>query len=163
MKILPTIGPVSEKAQDLKFLFKYCSIIRLNSSHNNINWHKKIIKKIKKINLTIDILIDIPGVKPRTDNKENIKLKKGELISFGYKTKNQKNKIIDLTRKLPKKRGEDNHYFSLDDGKIFFKIVKFNKKILTGVALDDCIIKPRKGLNIPNSVYDDKIQKKNLH
>jgi len=160
MKILPTIGPVSEKTQDLKFLFKYCSMIRLNSSHNNINWHKKIIKKIKKINLMIDILVDIPGVKPRTNNKENIKLKKGELISFGCKTKNQKNKIIELTRKLPKKHGNPNHYFSLDDGKIFFKIVKFNKKIITGVALDDCIIKPKKGLNIPNSVYDDKIQKK---
>ena len=41
MKILPTIGPASEKLNDLKFLFKYCSMARLNTSHNNISWHKK--------------------------------------------------------------------------------------------------------------------------
>ena len=76
MKILPTIGPASEKIKDLKFLFKYCSIARLNTSHNHISWHKKMIRLIKKINNKVDILVDIPGVKPRTNNKININVKK---------------------------------------------------------------------------------------
>ena len=37
---------------------------------------KKIIKKINKINKDIDILLDIPGIKPRTDNKKNNTSKK---------------------------------------------------------------------------------------
>jgi pyruvate kinase len=76
MKILPTIGPETETTKDLKYLFKYCSMARLNSSHNNIDWHKKIINLIKKINDKIDILVDIPGVKPRTNNIADVKIKK---------------------------------------------------------------------------------------
>ena len=160
MKILPTIGPATQKVKDLKFLFKYCSMARINTSHNNIFWHKKIINLIKKINPNIDILVDIPGIKPRTNNTKNIILKKNEIIDFIYKPKKTKKKFIQLTRKIPKKRGKLNKFFSLDDGKILFKLIKFNKNFITGKALTDCIIKPKKGLNIPYSVYDNKAQKK---
>ena len=160
MKILPTIGPASEKIKDLKFLFKYCSMVRLNTSHNNIMWHKKMINLIKKINNKIDILVDIPGVKPRTNNKNDIIIKKNDLVKFGYKIKKSNKKIIELTRGLPKKTNKINKFFSLDDGKIIFKTVKFNKNYITGKALHDCTIRPKKGLNIPNSIYDNKEQKK---
>ena len=66
MKILPTIGPETIKTKNLKFILDKTDIVRLNSSHNTINWHKKAIKKIKKINSNSVILVDIPGVKPRT-------------------------------------------------------------------------------------------------
>ena len=160
MKILPTIGPATNKIKDLNFIFKYCSMARLNSSHNNIDWHKKTISQIKKIDQKINILVDIPGIKPRTNNKEDVKLKKNEIITFGYNFKNGHKNYIKLTRKLPKKKGGNNHYFSLDDGKINFKIIKFNTHMISGKALDDCVIKPKKGLNIPNSIYDDNAQKK---
>ena len=160
MKILPTIGPASEKSNDLKFLFKYCSMARLNTSHNNISWHKNKIKLIKKINKNIDILVDIPGVKPRTNNKKNINLKKNNIIKFGYKSKKKNDVYIELTRKLPHKKGTTNKFFSLDDGKIIFKTIKFTKKEIIGKALHDCIIQPKKGLNIPNSIYDNYEQKK---
>ena len=93
MKILPTIGPATQSIKNLKYLFKYCSMARLNSSHNDINWHKKIIKLIKKINNKIDILVDIPGVKPRTNNKKNIYLKKNNIIKFDYKIKKKMKSI----------------------------------------------------------------------
>ena len=41
MKILPTIGPATQETATLKTIFKYCNIVRLNSSHNEIDWHKK--------------------------------------------------------------------------------------------------------------------------
>ena len=160
MKILPTIGPATQKIKDLKFIFKYCSMARINTSHNNIKWHKKTISLIKKINPKIDILVDIPGIKPRTNNVKNIILKKNEIIDFGYKSKKSKRKFIELTKKLPKKQGKINKFFSLDDGKILFKLIKFNKNIITGKALSECIIKPKKGLNIPYSIYDNNAQKK---
>ena len=104
MKILPTIGPATEKAKDLKFLFNYCSMVRLNTSHNNIQWHKKIIKLIKKISNKVDILVDIPGVKPRTDNKKDIYVKKNNIIEFGYNLKTINKNSVELTRQLPKKK-----------------------------------------------------------
>ena len=104
MKILPTIGPATEKVKDLKFLFNYCSMVRLNTSHNNIYWHKKIIKLIKKISNKVDILVDIPGVKPRTKNKKDINVKKNDVIEFGYKLKKINKNSVELTRKLPLKK-----------------------------------------------------------
>ena len=160
MKILPTIGPASEKVKDLKFLFNYCSMARLNTSHNNIKWHKKMINLIQKIDSKVDILLDIPGVKPRTNNKKNIEIKKNDIVEFGYNIAKSNKRVIKLTRKLPHKKGKANKFFSLDDGKILFKTIKFGKKIIVGKALHDCIIKPKKGLNIPDSVYDNYEQKK---
>jgi pyruvate kinase len=160
MKILPTIGPASEKIKDLKFLFNYCTMARLNTSHNNILWHKKMINLIKKINNKVDILVDIPGVKPRTNNKNNIIIKKNNIVRFAYNLKKNDSTVIQLTRKLPQKKGKVNRFFSLDDGKILFKLIKFDKDLISGKALHDCVIQPKKGLNIPNSVYDNKVQKK---
>tara|TARA_B110000008_G_scaffold19367_1_gene17908 strand:- start:24 stop:1364 length:1341 start_codon:yes stop_codon:yes gene_type:complete len=162
MKILPTIGPATQNIKDLKYLFKQCSMARLNSSHNEIVWHKKMIKQIKKINNKIDILVDIPGVKPRTNNQSDIMIKKNEFVHFGHNLKPRGKNFINLTRKLPKKKGKLNKFFSLDDGKILFKLIKFNKKIITGKALHNCTIQPKKGLNIPNSVYDN-IEQKNIY
>jgi pyruvate kinase len=159
MKILPTIGPATEKIKDLKFLFNYCSMVRLNTSHNNIKWHKKIIKIIKKINNKVDILVDIPGVKPRTNNKKDIFVKKNNIIEFGHNLKKINKNSVELTRKLPKKKDKAK-FFSLDDGKILFKTIKFNKDIIVGKALHDCVIQSKKGLNIPNSVYSNNEQKK---
>ena len=76
MKILPTIGPISEGIFSIKKLNKFTNIFRLNGSHNNLDWHKKIIKRIKSINKKNDILLDIPGVKPRTKNVTDVFIKK---------------------------------------------------------------------------------------
>ena len=80
-KILTTIGPSSE-GKNLKYFIKNSELLRLNLSHNHIDWHKKIIKRIKYINRNKLILVDIPGIKPRTLNKETIDIKKGQILNF---------------------------------------------------------------------------------
>ena len=157
MKILATIGPETIKSENLKYILKNTNFVRLNSSHNSINWHKSAIKSIRKFNPNSLILVDFPGVKPRTQNKESIKVNKNEVIAFAF-NKRVKGKCIQLTRALPKLFKKS--LFSLDDGKIIFKTVKFEKNIIFGKALNDCVIKPRKGLNIPGSIYNDKMQEK---
>ena len=158
MKILSTIGPATESYNKLKKIINYSKIIRLNSSHNSFDWHKNIIKKIKKIDNNVVVLVDIPGVKPRTGNNINITIKKGEIIKFGYNLKNEK-KYINLTKPLPSKN-KFNKYFSIDDGKYSFRTIKFTKNILIGKSISNFVMKPKKGLNIPHSVYDDNEQKK---
>jgi pyruvate kinase len=163
VKILPTIGPASQKVDDLKFIFKYCDTVRLNASHNNLRWHKKIIRLIKKIDKNINILIDFPGVKPRTNNDKDIEVKKGQLISFSHKFSSSSKNLINLTRPLPLPIKENsNSFFSLDDGKIIFRKIKFNKDILIGKSTSHCLIQRKKGLNIPGSIYNNN-QQKNIY
>ena len=81
-KILATIGPASESTLNLKRILKFTNLIRLNGAHNNIEWHEKISKKIKKINPNTKILLDLPGIKPRSQNKEDILIKKSEILFF---------------------------------------------------------------------------------
>ena len=59
------------------------------------------------------------------------------------------------------KSNKKNKYFSVDDGKLIFKIIKSSKNILIGKALDNYQIHPKKGINIPLSIYNNEEQKKN--
>jgi pyruvate kinase len=157
MKILTTIGPETVKYKNLKYLLNKTDMVRINTSHNSIKWHKSTIKKIKKINPKSVILVDFPGVKPRTNNKNPRKIKKNQIISFKYGGKNLVDDIL-LTRPLPKNIKAKN--FSIDDGKFYFKLISKKKNSIKGKALQNCVIKPKKGLNIPESIYDDKLQEK---
>ena len=45
INILATIGPQSEKTENLREFAKKTKLFRLNGSHNNLEWHEKTIKK----------------------------------------------------------------------------------------------------------------------
>ena len=126
-------------------------------SHNSIDWHKKLLNKIKSINNEKLILIDIPGVKPRTLNKSSFYIKKGEIVRFSHNL-NYKN-TIPLSNPLPKIIKKPLK-FSLSDGSYEFKFLNIKKNILTGVSCQSFILKPKKGLNIPGAIYNDKLQEK---
>ena len=81
MKILVTIGPVSSDPVSIQKFAKKTKLFRLNGSHGSIEWHKNVIDTIRKACPDAFILMDIPGVKPRTNNQgRNIDLQR----SGGY-------------------------------------------------------------------------------
>ena len=157
-KILSTIGPASE-GKKLKYFIDNSDLVRLNMSHNSLTFHKKNIKEIKKTNPNMLILVDIPGIKPRTTNKKTISIKKGQEVKFSYRKFTNSNKIIPLSNPLPniKKKSK---IFYLSDGSYEFKNLKFKNQILSGIACQSFDLKPYKGLNIPFSIYNDIIQEK---
>ena len=65
IKIISTIGPVTQSLESIKYINKFSNLFRLNSSHNIISWHYDIAKKIKLASKENKILIDIPGIKPQ--------------------------------------------------------------------------------------------------
>ena len=160
-KILATIGPSSSTYSKLKKILSYTDILRLNGAHGNIKWHQKISKSIKEINRNARILIDLPGIKPRTLNTKRILIKKNERVFFYYGNvkKITNYKKICLSRELPicTKRPE---FFSLADAKYIFKIQKFSKNYVEGISLNTFWLDPKKGLNIPFGIYNDAKQKK---
>ena len=103
-KILATIGPETESQKDLSFILKKTNFLRLNGSHNTLKWHKATVKKIYNIKKDINILVDLPGIKPRTKNSEKITILKDQLIIFYFgklKNKNKNLTYIELTNPIP--------------------------------------------------------------
>lgn len=159
--ILPTIGPITSDNESLIKLLKFTNLVRINGTHANLKWHVKISKKIKKINSDIKILLDLPGVKPRSQNTEDIIIKQKEKVIFhynNYKTKTNYKKI-KLSQALPKIKNNTKN-FTISDGKYKMTIIKFGKNYVVGKSLDSFILKPSQGINIPNSIYNESKQKK---
>ena len=76
IKILHTIGPASDSVDSLRSILKFTDTVRLNGSHNTIDWHIKTSFNIKKIKPNCKVLIDLPGIKPRTENLDKITINK---------------------------------------------------------------------------------------
>ena len=156
--ILATIGPQTETVASLKRLLSFSDVIRLNGSHNTINWHKNIILKIKDINPHCTILFDIPGVKPRTLNKKEMIVKSSQIIKFVDETYNgDKKNTVALSNPIPKII-LSTKYFTIADGQFSFEIKKYGKGFIIGKSLSNFILYPKKGLNIESSIYSDKLQ-----
>jgi pyruvate kinase len=160
--ILCTIGPISQNYSNLKKILKYSNFIRLNGAHNTIDWHKKTSNLIKKIKPNCKILIDLPGIKPRTANLEAIKINKSQIVKFYFAKKNlnkKKNSLdIPLTKPLPKFGKIKN--FTVSDGKYNFEYISRGKNFIIGKSIHEINLLPKKGLNIPGSIYSDISQER---
>lgn len=158
-KIVSTIGPISSKTVTLKKIIKLSDLIRLNGAHNTIKWHKNTIQKIKRINSEIPILIDLPGIKPRTTNIKNILIKKNEIYRFSFKKKINKNKNdIFLSNPLPEIINDKN--FTVSDGNFNFIIKKKTRNTIFAKSLQSFVLFPQKGVNFLNSKYNEINQRK---
>ena len=157
IKILVTVGPESNNQCSLQEFSKKTNLFRLNGSHATIQWHQAAISSIRKACPNAFILMDIPGVKPRTNNLENIKIFKDQEVVFGKAPLGEQRLSIQLTRNLPKHDNSVNN-FSVNDGQFEFDILNFGDGCVTGRSRSDFKLLPRKGINIPNSVYDEAQQ-----
>ena len=114
IKILPTIGPKTDNIDSIAFISKFTKILRLNGSHGNYEWHRNAIKKIRDVNSDMIIILDIPGIKPRTGNENNVEIKRGQEVTFCY-GEDISEEAIPLTRRLPTIDRMPSK-FSLNDG-----------------------------------------------
>ena len=162
-KIVATIGPASEKSSVLETMIKEgMNVARLNFSHGDFSWHREIIKKIRdasrKLKTPVGIMADLQGPRIRIANSSEIKVKKGEEIlvaSFNKtelrKSKNSKSKIIFLDLEKITKAVNLNGEILIEDGLIKIKVIGKSGNYLECKVIDEGIIKPRKGVNIPGT------------
>ena len=75
--------------------------------------------------------MDIPGIKPRTNNSENIFIEKGQEVVFGRSLENEKRLTVGLTKKIP---SHEEHLtdFSVNDGQFAFDVVSFGDEYIMG-------------------------------
>ena len=157
INILVTIGPGSEDVHSIKAFSEHTKLFRLNGSHGTIDWHRKVIQRIRKVCPQAFILLDIPGIKPRTSNSENIKIKKNQQVIFGDLDLETEHLFVPLTKQLPKAK-KNIETFSINDGQYIFDVEEVNERYILGTSRSDFVLLPKKGINLPGSIYDEEAQ-----
>ena len=159
-KIIATIGPATSSVEMLeRLILEGMNVIRINSSHGDIEGHKEVIKNCrivdKKLGVKTAILVDLQGPKLRVgdivggemllEDDSELKIKVGEESgSGGVVYTNYANFALDV------KAGEP---VLLDDGKLRLEVLSTDNisEVICRV-INGGILRPRKGLNLPKTI-----------
>lgn len=162
-KIIATIGPASESAERIELLIQSgVNLFRFNLKHNNYDWHKEVMARVRKtakaLNANIGILADLQGPELRigqfsTGNaKETFEL---DQIVYISKTLENAKKRKELTIEFPKldlvDGLEKNSLIMIDDGKAVFRVLEVYPNELKTSVEDGEILGTRKSVTIPNA------------
>jgi len=158
-KIIATIGPATSSLEILeKLVLEGMNVIRINSSHGDIESHREVIKNCRIVdeNLGVKtaILFDLQGPKLRVGEivggemvlKDNSDIK---IIVGNEPGTNGKIFINYVNFAVDVKKGDP---ILLDDGKMRLKVLSSDRKseVICRV-INGGILKPRKGINLPKT------------
>ncbi|MFA5926162.1 MAG: pyruvate kinase [Parcubacteria group bacterium] len=172
-KIVATIGPASEKENVISEMIKKgMNVARLNFSHGNFASHRKIIKTVRKVSekigVPVGIIADLQGPRIRVSNTKEFSVSKNETIWVAESPLPVKagpiGKILHGLKKIGEKRNSKTLNLDLkgaaklirvgseiliEDGLIKIKVLEKKHGKILGKVVNDGIIKPRKGVNVP--------------
>jgi pyruvate kinase len=152
-KIVATIGPSS---LDEKILYEMVSkgmrVARLNFSHGERKFHKNAIDMVRKVSeeleVPVAILADLQGPRLRVgDLREEILLKEGEKVEFFDIGEGG----IEIPLSLIFEDLKEGDRILFDDGRIKILITEKEKGKLKGKVIQGGRLKPRKGINLPDT------------
>ena len=158
-KIIATLGPASSSKEMIKKLIKSgVDVLRVNFSHATHDEVERIVENVndlrKELGSNVTLLGDLQGPKIRIGELENdIELKKNQSLSIcsNLSDSNGVDKIFISYPSFAKdvKPGEN---ILVDDGKLIFKVISTNKKDTVDIkVVQEGVLKPRKGVNLPNT------------
>lgn len=155
-KIVATIGPATESKETLVNLVNLgVNVFRLNSSHDELEDHRRRIQILKKIReekkLPFSILIDLSGPKIRTGalSKEYITLKEGEtLILTTEDLLGTEEKISVNYLKFPYEV-KSHDKILLNDGAIELEVMETKEKEVITKVIRGGTITHHRGVNLP--------------
>ena len=159
IKIIVTIGPNCHDEKSLIEFSKKTNLFRLNGSHGTLAWHLRTVNRIRKVCPNAFILMDIPGIKPRTSNLTDILIEKGQEVVFGHPPESEKRLSVSLTKDLPT-HDKNLKYFSVNDGQFGFDVVNSGDGYIIGRSRSSFKLLQKKGINLPKSIYDEEKQLK---
>ena len=158
-KIIATLGPASSSKEMIKKLIKSgVDVLRVNFSHATHDEVERIVDDVndlrKELGSNVTLLGDLQGPKIRIGELENdIELKKNQSLSIcsNLSESNGIDKIFISYPSFAKdvKPGEN---ILVGDGKLIFKVISTNKKDTVDIkVVQEGVLKPRKGVNLPNT------------
>lgn len=157
-KIIATFGPaIQDKKKLLKLVECGVNLFRINCSHGNKADFNKAVRLIrsslKETTFPVGILFDISGPKLRLGHFEGeLPIKTGETLTITTATDDLANSTIsvnhpDIISSIKKKER-----VFIDDGNLIFEVVALGKNSAQLKALNDGLVLPGKGINLPDSV-----------
>lgn len=156
-KIVATIGPASYSEEVLNGLIEAgANVFRFNMKHDAADAYRdnilKAKKVIKKSGHNIGVLFDLqgPDIRIDTKDKETIEMKKGDKIFFGPEFLSGDTKSVVISHKEVFEELNVGDSILIDDGLFEFKVVQKKNHGIIVEALEDSVLKNRKGLNIPS-------------
>jgi len=156
-KIIATIGPSSSDINILKeMVIAGVDVVRLNFSHGEKEFHKQIIKNVRKIseelNVPVCILQDLQGPKIRVGEilNDSIKLKDNEELKIVSKNVVGDSRVISIDNDILYDI-KSNERILIDDGKIELRVISSSKNEVLTKIIRGGILLPRKGINFPES------------
>jgi pyruvate kinase len=159
-KIIATIGPATDSVKSIKELMKSdVNVFRLNMSHGDHEYHRKIFKRIRSCSKNMDahiaILMDLCGPKIRVGKfeKNSIQLKRNAkvVISCANNSIGHEGLIVSQYKLLYKdvKKGER---VLLDDGNLECRVEGIDGKKIHCKVIYGGELKNNKGMNLPDSI-----------
>lgn len=157
-KIIATVGPATDSQIRIKELIKSgVNVFRLNMSHGDHEYHRKIFNRIRatanQSDAYIAVLMDLCGPKIRVGKFKNggIELKKNARVTISCSNGiGHDGLIISQYKQLYKdvKKGER---ILLDDGNLECKVEKVDGKKVECKVIYGGELKNNKGMNLPDS------------
>jgi pyruvate kinase len=158
-KIVATIGPSSRSYEMIRDIIKSgARVIRLNFSHGDHEEHQRTVDWVRQVSDELDIPIavfqDLQGPKIRVGqlDVESFEVKKGETLKITTEPCVGNRDQISIDYPYLHDEVEIGARILIDDGLIALKVVEVKAKVITTEVIDGGLVKPRKGVNLPETV-----------
>lgn len=157
-KIVCTIGPATASREMIHSLIKNgMDVARLNFSHGDHAFHKKIVgfikEESKKLGKPVAILQDLQGIKIRVGLVEGggVELKKGAEIFLHSGTMVSNGRDIFISYPALKRDAKAGDKILFDDGLIQAYVTGKTKDGVKAKIIEGGVLKDKKGANLPHT------------
>jgi pyruvate kinase len=150
-RIVATIGPASSTPAMLRALADAgMSVVRLNGSHADLDWHRATIALVQKTLPETPILLDIPGRKIRTTLlAHEPEFEAGGRIVLTTDTSYDGRTKVPVNYDRLHNDVKAGNTILADDGTLRFEVVGVEGRDIVCRALTPGRLRSRKGINVP--------------
>ncbi len=154
-KLVATIGPSSDNYETMKELADNgLNLVRINISHGTHAEHKNkidIVTRLQQEGYLLASMVDLKGPKIRCGIFENgaVEFHKGDITNIVEEDVVGNKERFSISYKNLYDDVNVGDKFTFDDGILIFKVVKKENRVLTCQAMNDHLLKNKKGLNAP--------------
>ena len=152
IKIVATIGPATNNEAALRELHASgMNIVRLNGSHNTLEWHADVIRLARRVLPQTPILLDIPGRKIwTTDLDPEPVFEAGDTLVLTTEIGHGSDKKYSVNYGMLHEDIEVGATVLADDGTLRFTVTEVRGQEIVCRAEVSGQLKSRKGINVPS-------------
>jgi pyruvate kinase len=155
-KIVCTIGPASESVEIMEQMIKAgMNVARLNFSHGDFSWHKKIIENLRSVAKAtghrLAIMADLPGPKMRIGQliEDPMDLKAGDAFTLTTQEVTRDAGRVSVTFSHLTQIVKPGDILFLNDGLIQLEVIRIQGDDLICRVVVGGELRSRSGLNLP--------------